>query len=79
MGSNGLQGRLAMLVILYSPGLLRLESTAVNFRLTYFVDIILAFLDVEGNYFTVLGFRYTTILSAQLINFWAIVVGMYQK
>ncbi|KAK4942615.1 hypothetical protein LTR28_008647 [Elasticomyces elasticus] len=35
---------------------------------------ILAFLDVEGNYFTVLAYRYTTILSAQLINFWAIVV-----
>lgn len=35
---------------------------------------ILAFLDVQGNYFTVLGYRYTTILSAQLINFFAIVV-----
>lgn len=31
---------------------------------------ILAFFDVEGNYFTVLAYRYTTILSAQLINFW---------
>jgi solute carrier family 35 protein F1/2 len=29
---------------------------------------------VEGNYFIVLAYRYTTILSAQLINFWAIVV-----
>lgn len=36
--------------------------------------IILAFCDVEGNYFTVLAYRYTTILSAQLINFWAIAV-----
>jgi solute carrier family 35 protein F1/2 len=35
---------------------------------------VLAFLDVEGNYFVVLAYRYTTILSAQLINFWAIVV-----
>ncbi|KAI9691731.1 MAG: hypothetical protein M1822_007803 [Bathelium mastoideum] len=35
---------------------------------------ILAFVDVEGNYFTVLAYRYTTILSAELINFWAIVV-----
>ncbi|KAF8419455.1 solute carrier family 35 member SLC35F1/F2/F6 [Tirmania nivea] len=35
---------------------------------------ILAFLDVEGNYFVVLAYRYTTVLSAQLINFWAIVV-----
>ena len=37
-------------------------------------DIILSFCDVQGNYFTVLAYRYTTILSAQLINFWAIVV-----
>lgn len=36
--------------------------------------IIFAFLDVEGNYFVVLAYRYTTILSAQLINFWAIVI-----
>ncbi|KAL8857606.1 MAG: hypothetical protein Q9178_005771 [Gyalolechia marmorata] len=36
--------------------------------------IILSFLDVQGNYFTVLAYRYTTILSAQLINFFAIVV-----
>ncbi|KAI9696437.1 MAG: hypothetical protein M1836_005715 [Candelina mexicana] len=35
---------------------------------------ILAFFDVEGNYFVVLAYRYTTILSAQLINFWAIVL-----
>ena len=35
--------------------------------------ILLSFLDVEGNYFTVLAYRYTTILSAQLINFFAIV------
>lgn len=36
--------------------------------------LILSFCDVEGNYFTVLGYRYTTILSMQLINFWAIVI-----
>lgn len=35
--------------------------------------LILSFLDVEGNYFTVLAYRYTTILSAQLLNFWSIV------
>ncbi|KXJ93787.1 hypothetical protein Micbo1qcDRAFT_158666 [Microdochium bolleyi] len=35
---------------------------------------ILSFLDVEGNYFTVLAYRDTNQLSAQLINFWAIVV-----
>lgn len=31
-------------------------------------------MDVEGNYFVVLAYRYTTILSAQLIGFWAIAV-----
>ncbi|KAL2268839.1 hypothetical protein VTJ83DRAFT_3685 [Remersonia thermophila] len=35
--------------------------------------LILSFFDVEGNYFTVLAYNYTNILSAQLINFWAIV------
>ncbi|KAJ0136863.1 putative solute carrier family member [Colletotrichum tanaceti] len=35
---------------------------------------ILSFLDVQGNYVTVLAYRYTNILSAQLLNFWAIVV-----
>lgn len=35
--------------------------------------IILSFMDVQGNYFTVLAYRYTTILSAQLLNFWSIV------
>lgn len=29
---------------------------------------------MEGNYFTVLAYRYTNILSCQLINFWAIVI-----
>jgi solute carrier family 35 protein F1/2 len=37
-------------------------------------DFLFAFCDVEGNYFVVLAYRYTTILSAQLINFWAIVI-----
>ncbi|KAH7316791.1 solute carrier family 35 member SLC35F1/F2/F6 [Stachybotrys elegans] len=36
--------------------------------------LIMSFIDVEGNYFTVLAYRYTNVLSAQLINFWAIVV-----
>ncbi|RDA95327.1 hypothetical protein CP533_3428 [Ophiocordyceps camponoti-saundersi (nom. inval.)] len=35
--------------------------------------LALAFLDVEANYFTVMAYQYTTILSAQLINFWSIV------
>ena len=38
------------------------------------IDIILSFCDVEGNYFMVLAYEYTTMMSAQLINFWAIVV-----
>ncbi|OJJ80271.1 DUF914 domain membrane protein [Aspergillus glaucus CBS 516.65] len=36
--------------------------------------IILAFCDVEGNYFIVLAYQYTTMMSASLINFWAIAV-----
>lgn len=35
--------------------------------------LLMSFMDVEGNYFTVLAYRYTNILSAQLINFWSIV------
>jgi len=38
---------------------------------------ILAFLDVEGNYFTVLAYRYTTILSAQVSCFTLIVQTSY--
>lgn len=34
---------------------------------------ILSFFDVQGNYFTVLAYRYTNLLSAQLLNFWSIV------
>jgi solute carrier family 35 protein F1/2 len=35
--------------------------------------VILSFMDVEGNYFTVLAYRYTNLLSAQLLNFWSII------
>lgn len=35
---------------------------------------ILAFMDVEGNYFIVLAYRYTTLLSAELFTFWTVVV-----
>lgn len=38
---------------------------------------LLAFCDVQGNYFTVYAYQYTTILSAQLINFWAIAVVVF--
>ncbi|PYH41741.1 DUF914 domain membrane protein [Aspergillus saccharolyticus JOP 1030-1] len=36
--------------------------------------LLLSLCDVEGNYFLVLAYRHTTLLSAQLINFWAIAV-----
>ncbi|PYI15697.1 DUF914 domain membrane protein [Aspergillus japonicus CBS 114.51] len=35
---------------------------------------ILSFLDVEGNYFMVLAYRYTSLLSAELFSFWTIIV-----
>ncbi|BCR95292.1 uncharacterized protein AKAW2_20232S [Aspergillus luchuensis] len=34
---------------------------------------ILSFLDVEGNYFMVLAYRYTSLLSAELFSFWTII------
>lgn len=34
---------------------------------------ILAFLDVEGNYFIVLAYQYTNLLSAQLFSFWTVI------
>lgn len=36
-------------------------------------DIILAFFDVQGNYFIVLAYKYTTLLSAELFGFWTVV------
>lgn len=36
--------------------------------------LILAFFDVEGNYFVVKGYQYTNIVSAELFSFWTIVV-----
>jgi solute carrier family 35 protein F1/2 len=56
-----------------TAGNVSLDSLPFVIRLTA-TDIILAFCDVEGNYFIVLAYQYTTMLSAQLINFWAIVV-----
>ncbi|SPO00070.1 related to solute carrier family 35 member F2 [Cephalotrichum gorgonifer] len=57
-------------VALYRMGPREWGRVAVKHGWKYF---IFAFLDVQGNYFTVLAYRYTNILSAQLINFWAIV------
>ncbi|OKL57786.1 hypothetical protein UA08_07027 [Talaromyces atroroseus] len=45
-----------------------------QYELIILADLLFAFCDVEGNFFVVLAYRYTTILSAQLINFWAIIV-----
>ncbi|KAI0405580.1 DUF914-domain-containing protein [Xylaria palmicola] len=56
---------------LYSYGPRKFGGILLRDGWKYF---ILSFLDVEGNYFTVLAYNYTNILSAQLINFWAIVV-----
>lgn len=47
------------------------------FRLLYtdcWRYFILSFLDVEGNYFMVLAYRYTSLLSAELFSFWTIIV-----
>ena len=66
----------ALLSIFYVPymfyryGWRKVARICVKDGWKYF---ILSFLDVEGNYFTVLAYRYTNILSAQLINFWSIV------
>ncbi|EAQ89527.1 hypothetical protein CHGG_06146 [Chaetomium globosum CBS 148.51] len=66
----------ALLTLIWLPITLRqhgwrkLLSIAVRDGWKYF---ILSFLDVEGNYFTVLAYNSTNILSAQLINFWSIV------
>lgn len=67
----------ALLFILYTPvtlwriGVKGWAEIAWRHGWKYF---IFAFLDVQGNYFTVLAYGYTNLLSAQLINFWAIVV-----
>ncbi|KAL2150188.1 hypothetical protein VTH82DRAFT_7864 [Thermothelomyces myriococcoides] len=57
-------------ITLYHYGPRKWASIVLRDGWKYF---ILSFFDVEGNYFTVLAYRYTNILSAQLINFWAIV------
>ncbi|KAH6854802.1 hypothetical protein B0I37DRAFT_363063 [Chaetomium sp. MPI-CAGE-AT-0009] len=57
-------------ITLHKHGWRKLLSIVVRDGWKYF---ILSFLDVEGNYFTVLAYSLTNILSAQLINFWSIV------
>ncbi|KAK6221898.1 hypothetical protein LQW54_001118 [Pestalotiopsis sp. IQ-011] len=66
----------ALLSIVYLPitlvklGPAKLGGIILRDGWKYF---ILSFLDVLGNYFTVLAYRYTNLLSAQLLNFWSIV------
>ncbi|KAK4136874.1 DUF914-domain-containing protein [Trichocladium antarcticum] len=66
----------ALLTLIYLPitlhkhGLRKWANIVLRDGWKYF---ILSFLDVEGNYFTVLAYNYTNILSAQLLNFWSIV------
>lgn len=38
---------------------------------TFFIDFILGFIDVEGNYFVVKSYEYTSMLSAMLIDCWS--------
>ncbi|KAI0120723.1 hypothetical protein BJ170DRAFT_161739 [Xylariales sp. AK1849] len=56
--------------MLYKHGLRKVGKVILYDGWKYF---ILSFLDVLGNYFTVLAYRYTNLLSAQLLNFWSIV------
>jgi len=58
-------------IILYNEGIKGFGSMLLHHGWKYG---ILSFFDVTGNYFTLVGYRYTNLLSAQLINFWAIVV-----
>ncbi|KAG6011985.1 hypothetical protein E4U54_007783 [Claviceps lovelessii] len=64
------------LAVVYNTIFLVRDGPRVWARVAYrdgWKYLILAFLDVEGNYFTVLAYTYTNILSAQLLNFWSIV------
>ncbi|KAL2117728.1 hypothetical protein VTJ04DRAFT_7388 [Mycothermus thermophilus] len=65
-----------LLTLIWLPITLRKQGVkkwARIVRKDWWRYLILSFFDVEGNYFTVLAYNYTNILSAQLINFWAIV------
>lgn len=66
----------ALLTIVYLPYTIYKHGWA-KYRSILWRDgwkyLILSFFDVQGNYFTVLAYEYTNILSAQLLNFWAIV------
>jgi solute carrier family 35, member F1/2 len=57
-------------IMVYMHGFKKIGQIIVHDLWKYF---ILSFLDVLGNYFTVLAYAYTNLLSAQLLNFWSIV------
>lgn len=64
------------LAVIYNTVFLVRDGPRVWARVAYrdgWKYFIMAFLDVEGNYFTVLAYQYTNIMSAQLLNFWSIV------
>lgn len=67
----------ALLALIYTTYTIYRYGFKKYFKLLW-VDgwkyIILSFMDVEGNYFTVLAYRYTNLMSAQLLNFWSIVM-----
>lgn len=55
---------------IYKYGFKKWSQVIIKDGWRYF---ILAFLDVEGNYFIVLAYQYTNLLSAQLFSFWTVV------
>lgn len=66
----------ALLSIIYLPIMFYQHGYQKVGRIIFYDGwkyFILSFLDVLGNYFTVLAYDYTNILSAQLLNFWSIV------
>lgn len=55
---------------IYKYGFKKWSQVIIKDGWRYF---ILAFLDVEGNYFIVLAYEYTNLLSAQLFSFWTVI------
>lgn len=58
------------LFTIYKYGFKKWSRVIIKDGWRYF---ILAFLDVEGNYFIVKAYEYTNLLSAQLFSFWTVV------
>ncbi|KAJ1732193.1 hypothetical protein LPJ61_002164 [Coemansia biformis] len=65
----------ALLLIVYMPiSLMRLGPRAMwaNIKQRYYWYILLAAVDVEGNYFVVKAFSYTSLLSCMLLDTWTL-------